>query len=43
MIIKPPKIVVIGAGSAIFGAASASDPNRYDTVIGEMRNQLAKS
>jgi ribulose-phosphate 3-epimerase len=30
------------AGSAIFGAASASDPNVYDTVVGKMREELAK-
>ena len=30
------------AGSAIFGAAKDSDPNRYDTIIGEMRKELAK-
>jgi ribulose-phosphate 3-epimerase len=29
------------AGSAIFGAASADDPNRYDSVIGAMREELA--
>ncbi|MEM7194522.1 MAG: ribulose-phosphate 3-epimerase [Pseudomonadota bacterium] len=28
------------AGSAIFGAADDSDPNRYDTVIGQLREQL---
>lgn len=31
------------AGSAIFGAASDSDPNRYDTVIKSMRNELANA
>ena len=30
------------AGSAIFGAASDSDPNVYDTVVGKMRNELSK-
>jgi ribulose-phosphate 3-epimerase len=30
------------AGSAIFGAASDSDPNVYDTVVGKMRDELAK-
>ncbi len=30
------------AGSAVFGAGKDSDPNRYDSVIGEMRAQLAK-
>jgi len=30
------------AGSAIFGAARDSDPNRYDTIIAEMRKELAK-
>lgn len=29
------------AGSAIFGAAKSNDPNRYDSVIGAMRAQLA--
>lgn len=29
------------AGSAIFGAHQASDPNHYDTVIGQMREALA--
>jgi len=29
------------AGSAIFGAGNERDPNRYDTVIEEMRGQLA--
>ncbi len=31
------------AGSAIFGAASESDPNDYDTVVGAMRAELAKA
>ncbi|MCW8962934.1 MAG: ribulose-phosphate 3-epimerase [Gammaproteobacteria bacterium] len=31
------------AGSAIFGAASDSDANRYDTVIKAMRDELAKA
>ncbi len=31
------------AGSAIFGAASDSDANRYDTVVGAMRDELAKA
>jgi len=31
------------AGSAIFGAASDSDANRYDTIIGKMRAELAKA
>ena len=30
------------AGSAIFGAASESDPNVYDTVVGKMREELSK-
>jgi ribulose-phosphate 3-epimerase len=30
------------AGSAVFGAAKASDPHRYDTVIGALRSELAK-
>ncbi|MBX3668935.1 MAG: ribulose-phosphate 3-epimerase [Rhodocyclaceae bacterium] len=29
------------AGSAIFGAARAEDPNRYDSVIAELRRALA--
>lgn len=31
------------AGSAIFGAASKSDANDYDTVVGKMRAELAKA
>jgi len=31
------------AGSAIFGASKASDPNRYDTVVKAMRDELAKA
>ncbi len=31
------------AGSAIFGAASDSDAHRYDTVVGAMRDELAKA
>lgn len=31
------------AGSAIFGAAKDSDPNRYDSVIAAMRDELAKA
>lgn len=31
------------AGSAIFGAAEASDPNQYDTVIGKLRAALQKA
>jgi ribulose-phosphate 3-epimerase len=30
------------AGSAIFGAGRAEDPNRYDTVVGAMRAELAR-
>ncbi|MCB1867569.1 MAG: ribulose-phosphate 3-epimerase [Gammaproteobacteria bacterium] len=30
------------AGSGIFGKASAQDANRYDTIIGQMRAELAK-
>ncbi|KPK37822.1 MAG: ribulose phosphate epimerase [Gammaproteobacteria bacterium SG8_47] len=30
------------AGSAIFGAANDGDPNRYDTVVKKMRDELAK-
>ena len=29
------------AGSAIFNAASDQDPNRYDSVVAAMRNELA--
>lgn len=29
------------AGSAIFGAGRSEDPNRYDTVVAAMRDQLA--
>jgi len=31
------------AGSAIFGAAKDDDPNRYDSIIQAMRNELAKA
>lgn len=31
------------AGSAIFGAAKASDPHRYNSVIQSMRDELAKA
>jgi len=31
------------AGSALFGAAKESDPNRYDSIIQAMRNELAKA
>jgi ribulose-phosphate 3-epimerase len=31
------------AGSAIFGAASDTDPNHYDSIIKKMRDQLAKA
>jgi len=31
------------AGSAVFGAAKDSDANKYDTVIGAMREELAKA
>ncbi len=31
------------AGSAIFGAASDTDPNHYDSIVKKMRDQLAKA
>lgn len=31
------------AGSAIFGAKNADDENVYDTVVGKMRDELAKA
>ncbi|MDP2827686.1 MAG: ribulose-phosphate 3-epimerase [Sulfuricellaceae bacterium] len=31
------------AGSAVFGAAKDSDPNRYDSIIAAMRAELAKA
>ena len=31
------------AGSAIFGAGKDSDPNRYDTVIAAMRDEIARA
>lgn len=31
------------AGSAVFGAAEASDPNRYDTIIRKLRDELAQA
>jgi len=30
------------AGSAVFGAGKDSDPNRYDSIIGALRGELAK-
>ena len=30
------------AGSAVFGKRNEADPNRYDTIIGQMRAELAK-
>jgi ribulose-phosphate 3-epimerase len=30
------------AGSAVFGKRNEKDPNRYDSIIGEMRAELAK-
>jgi len=30
------------AGSAVFGAGSDSDPNRYDSIIGSLRAELGK-
>ena len=31
------------AGSAVFGAGQPSDPNRYDTIIKALRDELAKA
>ena len=31
------------AGSAIFGAGDESDPNRYDSVIGQLRTAIART
>ncbi|MGI9212458.1 MAG: hypothetical protein ACR2HF_08275, partial [Methylococcaceae bacterium] len=31
------------AGSAVFGAGKDSDPNRYDSIIKAMREELAKA
>ena len=31
------------AGSAVFGAGKATDSNRYDTIIGALRAELAKA
>jgi ribulose-phosphate 3-epimerase len=31
------------AGSAVFGAGNDSDPNRYDSVIGQLRAALAQA
>ena len=30
------------AGSAVFGAGKASDPHRYDSILGALRGELAK-
>jgi ribulose-phosphate 3-epimerase len=29
------------AGSAVFGAGKDTDPNRYNTIVSELRAQLA--
>ena len=31
------------AGSAVFGAGNNSDPNRYDSVIGQLRTAIARA
>jgi ribulose-phosphate 3-epimerase len=31
------------AGSAVFGAAKDSDPNRYNSIVGALRAELAKA
>ena len=31
------------AGSAVFGAGNDSDPNRYDSVIGQLRTAIAQA
>jgi ribulose-phosphate 3-epimerase len=31
------------SGSGIFGKANAADPNRYNTIIKQMREELAKA
>jgi hypothetical protein len=31
------------AGSAVFGKYNANDKNKYDTIIGELRAELAKA
>ncbi|MCU0735327.1 MAG: ribulose-phosphate 3-epimerase [Methylotetracoccus sp.] len=31
------------AGSALFGAGKPEDPNRYDSIVGSLREELAKS
>ena len=31
------------SGSGIFGFGSDGDPNRYDTIVGQMRDELAKA
>jgi ribulose-phosphate 3-epimerase len=31
------------SGSGIFGKANATDPNRYNTIIRQMRDELAKA
>jgi ribulose-phosphate 3-epimerase len=30
------------SGSGIFGGRNESDPNKYDTIIGKMREEMAK-
>jgi ribulose-phosphate 3-epimerase len=31
------------AGSAIFGAAKESDPNRYDSIVRALQDEIAKA
>jgi ribulose-phosphate 3-epimerase len=31
------------AGSAVFGAGQESDPNRYDSIIGALKAEIAKA
>ena len=31
------------SGSGIFGCASADDPNRYDSILRQMRDELARA
>ena len=48
LLLDVPRVADAGAdtfvaGSAIFGASKASDPQRYNTVVKAMRDELAKA
>ena len=38
---RPRRSRTFVAGSAVFGAARAADPHRYDSILGALRAELA--